>query len=87
LSTLLEILGWLGAAVLLLAYGLISFGRVRNRSPGYQALNIVGGALLAANTAWHHAWPSALVNVIWIVIAVGALCTAATSGPATPQGR
>jgi len=85
LSTLLEIFGWLGAALLLLAYTLISYGRVRSRSPVYQALNVVGGVLLAANTGWHHAWPSALVNVIWTVIAVGALCTAAASSPATPQ--
>jgi hypothetical protein len=85
LSTLLEILGWLGAALLLLAYALISYGRIRSRSRAYQALNVAGGVLLAANTAWHHAWPSALVNIIWTVIAVGALCTVATSGATTAQ--
>ena len=85
MSTLLEIAGWLGAALLLLAYALVSYGRVGGRSVLYQTLNIAASVLLAANTAWHHAWPSAFVNVVWIAIAVGALSAVAASRRATPQ--
>ena len=85
MSTLIEIAGWLGAALLLLAYALVSYGRVGGRSVLYQTLNIAASVLLAANTSWHHAWPSAFVNIIWIVIAIGALSTAAASRRATPQ--
>ncbi|MDE2050025.1 MAG: hypothetical protein KGJ72_03325 [Gammaproteobacteria bacterium] len=73
---LLEIVGWLGAAILLAAYGFVSYGLVDARSRAYQALNIVSGLLLGANSLWHGAWPSAAVNIIWIGIAVGALAMA-----------
>lgn len=68
-----EILGWLGAAMVVAAYAIVSYGRISGRNGLYQALNIAGALLLALNTAWHHAWPSAAVNVIWMFIAVGAL--------------
>lgn len=73
MSLFLESMGWLGAALVVAAYGFVSYGLVDGRSKVYQALNILGSLLLAINTAWHHAWPSAAVNVIWMGIAVGAL--------------
>lgn len=75
-DTLIEIAGWLGAAILLAAYALVSYGAVGGRSGVYQMLNIVSGLLLGANAASHHAWPSTAVNVIWTGIAVGALAVA-----------
>jgi hypothetical protein len=70
---LVEAVGWLGATILLVAYGLVSYGSVSGRSIAYQALNALGGLLLAVNSGWHRAWPSVLVNVIWTAIAVGAM--------------
>lgn len=72
----IEVVGWLGAAVVIVAYALVSFGVVHGRNRLYQSLNIIGGILLAVNTAWHGAWPSAAVNVIWTIIAAGALIPA-----------
>jgi hypothetical protein len=72
-GALIEVLGWLGAVLLVVAYALVSSGRVDGRSKLYQSLNIADGVLLGVNTAWHHAWPSAVVNVIWVVIAAVAL--------------
>jgi hypothetical protein len=34
---------------------------------------MIGGAFFVANTVWHGAYPSAVVNVVWVVIAVAAL--------------
>ncbi len=73
MPTLIEIVGWLGAAILVAAFGFVSYGLVDARSRSYQALNILSGLLLAANSVWHRAWPSAAVNIVWIGIAVGAL--------------
>ncbi|HEY1891450.1 MAG TPA: hypothetical protein VGG63_13640 [Steroidobacteraceae bacterium] len=72
-AMLIEIAGWLGAALLLAAYALVSYGVLGARSGPYQILNTLSGVLLGMNAGWHHAWPSAVVNIIWIVIAVGAL--------------
>lgn len=73
----IEIVGWLGAGTLLAAFGFVSYGLVDARGRVYQALNILGGLLLAANSGWHDAWPSAALNIIWAVIAVGAVAMAA----------
>src|SRR6185437_11198326 len=83
-SMLIEIAGWLGAAMLIVAYGLVSYGSVGGRSRFYQALNTLAGLLLAVNTVWHRAWPAAAVNIIWTGIAVGALVAGATRR-ATPN--
>ena len=69
----IDVLGWLGALVLVAAYSLISYGSVDGRSPAYQTLNVIGSILLIVNTAWHRAWPSSVVNLVWVGIAVGAL--------------
>jgi hypothetical protein len=69
----IDTLGWLGALVLVVAYSLISYGSVDGRSPTYQTLNAIGSILLIINTAWHRAWPSSVVNLVWVAIAVGAL--------------
>ena len=65
-----DLVGWLGAGLLLLAYGLVSFKKLRADSGYYQLLNIVGSCLLIVNTIYYHAYPSALVNLIWIIIAL-----------------
>jgi hypothetical protein len=61
--------GWLGAALLLTAYGLVSFKKMQPDSGMYQLLNAVGSALLIVNTVFYRAYPSAFVNVVWIFIA------------------
>ena len=69
----IDVLGWCGALVVLLAYALVSTQRVQGDSVHYQALNIGGAALLITNTVYLGAYPSAFVNVIWIGIAAYSL--------------
>jgi hypothetical protein len=73
MQLLADALGWVGAAALLLAYALVSFRKLSVQAKTYQALNIFGSFLLIINTAYHHAYPSTAVNVIWILIAVVSL--------------
>lgn len=70
---LVDSLGWLGAACVLVAYGLVSSGRVHGRAPLYQVPNAIGSVLLTVNTYFYHAYPSSFVNVLWLGIAVYAL--------------
>ena len=69
----MEIIGWIGAAEVLLAYYLISTDKVKNSHLGYQLLNLTGGLLLTVFTVYKHTYPSAFVNVIWIGVAVYAI--------------
>jgi hypothetical protein len=72
-ALLVEGAGWLGAAVLLVAYGLVTTGRLSGRGAGFQLLNLAGAAGLLANGAFHGAWPSAALNGVWMAIGVVAV--------------
>ena len=63
-----EAAGWIGAGLILLAYLLLSMGKVTGQSPLYQGMNIVGAAGFIINGWWHDALPSAVLNVIWMMI-------------------
>lgn len=69
----IDVSGWLGVVVLLVAYGLVSARRIEGDAVLYQALNIVGAVLLIANSFYYRAYPSVGVNVIWVGIGVYAL--------------
>jgi hypothetical protein len=73
LSFLVEVAGWAGASLILLAYLLLSAGRLTGQSLSYQLMNVVGAAGFIVNGWWHGALPSAVLNVIWLMI--GAIAT------------
>ena len=68
-----EVIGWAGAALILGAYALLSFGKLRAESVSYQLMNILGAAGFVVNSGWNGALPSAAMNVIWIGIGLYAL--------------
>ena len=68
-----EVAGWLGAALILVAYMLLSMGRLTGQSIVYQWMNVVGAAGFTINGWWHGALPSAALNVIWMLIGAVAL--------------
>jgi hypothetical protein len=63
-----EVAGWAGAALILLAYLLLSMGRLTGQSPAYQWMNVFGAAGFVINGWWHGALPSAVLNVLWLLI-------------------
>ena len=73
LSILVEIVGWAGAGLILLAYLLLSAGKLQPRSNAYQGMNLIGSIGFVINSGWNHAVPSAALNVVWAAIALFAL--------------
>jgi hypothetical protein len=65
-----EIAGWAGAVLILLAYLLLSAERMSSQSLLYQAMNVVGAAGIALNAWWHAAVPAAVLDIIWFLIGV-----------------
>jgi hypothetical protein len=63
-----EAAGWAGALLILLAYLLLSAGKLTGQSLAYQGMNIVGAAGFVINGWWHRAIPSAALNVLWLLI-------------------
>ncbi len=78
---LIDIAGWLGAIALLAAYGMVSAKRIQGDSPLYQLLNLFGGICLVANTVYYGAYPSSVVNLVWIGIALYTLARAKARMP------
>ncbi|MFD1612670.1 hypothetical protein ACFSCW_12740 [Sphingomonas tabacisoli] len=70
---LIEAIGWAGAAMILLAYLMLSAGRLPARSMTYQGLNLAGAIAFVINSGWNGAIPSAALNVVWAAIAIFAL--------------
>ena len=69
----IEVIGWIGAALILGAYALLSAGKMKSDSVAYHLMNIVGAAGFVINSGWNHAIPSAVMNIVWIGIGVYAL--------------
>ncbi len=67
---LIEIIGWLGTALILIAYFLISTKKITPGKKIYQWLNIIGAICIIINSLFHRAIPSVGLNIIWLFIAV-----------------
>jgi hypothetical protein len=70
---IVEIVGWVGASLILVAYALLSIGKLHAHSALYQWLNIFGAAGFVVNSGWNGAYPSAALNVVWMGIGTYAL--------------
>jgi hypothetical protein len=68
-----ETIGWLASILIVGAFALNSFGKIEATSKSYQFANLIGGICFVINTIYHHAYPSAVVNVVWVIIAISAL--------------
>ncbi|MCC7119536.1 MAG: hypothetical protein IT310_13510 [Anaerolineales bacterium] len=70
MDTFIDVIGWIGAILYLLAYWLVSAKKAEGDSWTYQGLNFVAGALLTVNTLYLRAYPSAGLNIVWMLIAI-----------------
>ena len=68
-----EIIGWIGAVLIIGAYYLNINGKLKSSSALYILSNLLGGIFFTVNTLVHQAYPSMIVNIIWVIIAVAAL--------------
>ena len=84
----IDIVGWIGVALLLLAYWMVSTKRMEGSGAPFQLLNIAGATGLIANSYYYGALPSVGVNVAWIAIGGYALLRAMRSRneQASPSG-
>ena len=78
----MEVAGWAGASLILFAYLLLSAGKLTGQSISYQTMNVVGAAGFIINGWWHGAIPSAVLNVIWMLIGTVALIRLSGKAPA-----
>ncbi|MCE2656473.1 MAG: hypothetical protein LW602_08435 [Sediminibacterium sp.] len=66
----IEIMGWIASLLIVGSYALNITGKLPASSKTYVLANIIGGIFFVVNTYYHKAYPSMLVNVIWVIIAI-----------------
>ena len=66
----IEILGWMASVLIVGSYALNITGKLPAESKWYVWANIIGGLFFVINTYFHQAYPSMVVNIIWVIIAI-----------------
>ena len=69
-SLIVDVIGWAGTALVLLAYLLITSKRLGSESKLYQGMNLFGAVGLIVNTFVNGAYPSTGLNIAWVLIAL-----------------
>ena len=75
MTILIEAAGWIGAALILGSYVLVSTGRLEGRSRTFQSMNIGGAAGFVVNSGAHGAIPSTVLNIVWLGVGLATLWT------------
>jgi phosphatidylserine synthase len=65
---LIDILGWTGSVLYLLAYALVSMKKAEGDSLLYQGMNIMAGMLLVVYTLSLEAYATTGLNAVWILV-------------------
>lgn len=67
-----DIMGWIGTAFVLIAYLLLSIGKIKNGYL-YQILNLLAGTFMAVGLFPKNAWFSFTLQIVWSVVAIVAI--------------
>ena len=70
MALFVEVMGWLGASLILLAYVLLTHHDLDSKSRIYQWLNLVGALLISVNSFTNKSYPAFGLNVVWIFVAM-----------------
>ena len=67
---LIDVLGWTGSILYLLAYALVSLRKTEGDSVLYQGINIIAGLLLVIYTLSLGAFATTGLNAVWVAIGI-----------------
>lgn len=65
-----DMIGMMGVAMILVAYGLLQLGLLKHRSYRYLFLNLIGAILLLLSLFYHWNLASVIIEIVWILISV-----------------
>lgn len=68
-----QTIGWIGTIAYLLGYFLLTTNKLKANQIRYHVLNIIGSIGLTANAVYYTDLPNVVVNVVWGIIAAGAI--------------
>jgi hypothetical protein len=70
INLLINILGWTGSVMYLVAYTLVSMKKTEGDSVLYQSMNIIAGIFLVIYTFTLEAYATMALNGIWAIIGI-----------------
>lgn len=65
-----KIIGWIGVVLFVIAYLLLSLGKLNAKTTTYHWLNALGAICLVINAVAIADYPTVTVNVVWGLIAM-----------------
>ena len=68
LKLIIDVLGWTGSILYLVAYALVSMKKMQGDSILYQGINIVAGTLLVIYSIALGAFATTGLNAVWVAI-------------------
>jgi hypothetical protein len=68
INLLINILGWTGSILYLVAYALVSAKKTEGDSLLYQGINIIAGILLVIYTLSLGAYATTGLNAVWVIV-------------------
>lgn len=74
MSVLITTAGWFGGLAIVTGYLLLLAKRTSPDSRTFLMLNTVGGGLLTASALYAEAWPNTVINLMWLLSGLYALC-------------
>lgn len=73
MKLLIDIIGWSGSIMVIAAYGLNSYQKIKSDSQLFLFLNLVGGLFLIIYSVYYTAYANTFINVVWVIIAIPAI--------------
>lgn len=65
---LIDVMGWVGAIILLVAYTLNIAQKLENDSTYFLSINLLGALLLTINAYSTESYPFLVVNLFWVLV-------------------
>ncbi len=73
MGMIIDVIGWIGSVLVLAAYGLNSYQKIKSDSLLFLLLNLFGGIFLIVYSTYKAAYANTFINVVWVIIAIPAL--------------
>lgn len=73
MKVLIEIFGWVGMLLILVAYAGVSFSLLDSGSTLFQSMNLVGAFGVGTISFYKKAYQPGMLNIVWGIIAIFAL--------------
>lgn len=68
MELIVDIIGWTGSILLILAYLMVSNKKIDSQSKAYQGMNVIASTCLIINTGYYGAYPATTLNVVWVIM-------------------